>query len=59
MDKAQEEFGNAGEGAGMIRRKIVENSLENGEKTDNEDNGGSLEGDNLESLKESLNNVEQ
>merc|ERR1719244_2473166 len=32
VDKAQEEFGNAGEGAGMIRRKIVENSLENGEK---------------------------
>merc|ERR1719193_2894196 len=57
VDKAQEEFGNAGEGAGMIRRKFVENSLENGEKIDNEDNGGSLEGDNLESLKESLNNI--
>merc|ERR1719233_402420 len=50
VDKAQEEFGNAGEGAGMIRRKVVENSLENGEKDDN--------GDNLESLKESLNNIE-
>jgi len=51
VDKAQEEFGNAGEGAGMIRRKFVENSLENIEKDEN--------GDNLESLKESLNNIEQ
>merc|ERR1719193_2955363 len=50
VDKAQEELGNAGEGAGMTRRKFVENSLENGEKDDN--------GDNLESLKESLNNIE-
>jgi len=51
VDKAQEEFGNAGEGAGMTRRKFVENSLENIEKDEN--------GDNLESLKESLNNIEQ
>merc|ERR1711909_203604 len=51
VDKAQEEFGNAGEGAGMTRRKFVENSLENIEKDEN--------GDNLESLKESLNNNEQ
>jgi len=50
VDKAQEEFGNAGEGAGMTRRKFVENSLENIEKDEN--------GDNLESLKESLNNIE-
>merc|ERR1719193_735345 len=45
VDKAQEEFGNAGEGAGMIRRKVVENSLESGEKDDN--------GDNLENSLES------
>merc|ERR1719244_1466131 len=51
VDKAQEEFGNAGEGAGMTRRKFVESSLENIEKDEN--------GDNLESLKESLNNSEQ
>merc|ERR1719435_22827 len=48
VDKAQEEFRNAGDGAGMNRRKFVENSLENIEKDEN--------GDNLESLKESLNN---
>merc|ERR1719312_1055124 len=53
MDKAQEELGNAGEGAGIEKSKMLENSIENG------DNVGSLEGDNLESLKESLNNIEQ
>ena len=53
MDKAQEELGNAGEGAGIIKSKLLENSIENG------DNVGSFEGDNLESLKESLNNIEQ
>jgi len=53
VDKAQEELGNAGEGAGIVKSKLVENSIENGE------NVGSLEGDNLESLKESLNNIEQ
>jgi len=53
VDKAQEELGNAGEGAGIEKSKMLENSIENG------DNVGSLEGDNLESLKESLNNIEQ
>ena len=44
MDKAQEESGGAGEGAGLLKTKEdVENSLENVE-------------DNLENLKESLNN---
>ena len=56
MDKAQEELGNAGEGAGIMNSKLLENSIENDE---NGDNVGSLEGDNLESLKESLNNIEQ
>jgi len=51
VDKAQEEFRNADDGAGMTRRKFVENSLETIEKDEN--------GDNLESLKESLNNIEQ
>ena len=43
MDKVQEESGGAGEGAGMLKTKEVENSLENVE-------------DKLENLKESLNN---
>jgi hypothetical protein len=44
VDKAQEESGGAGEGAGMFKTKEdVENSLENVE-------------DNLDNLKESLNN---
>ena len=44
VDKAQEESGGAGEGAGMLKTKEdVENSLENVE-------------DNLDNLKESLNN---
>ena len=45
VEKAQEESGGAGEGAGMLETKEVENSLENVE-------------DNLENLKESLNNNE-
>jgi len=52
VDKAQEEFGDAGEGAGIIKRKVEGNSFEN-------ENGDSVVDDNLESLKESLNKTEQ
>ena len=45
MDKAQEDSGEAREGADMAKNNLVENSLEN--------NGVE---DNLDSLKESLNN---